>query len=151
MSGIFHGLLPIELLIEHDGIDRQHEEIFGRIEAIKEAALDMEALPGSTITELASCFADHFATEERLAREAGIEMSRHAREHVDALRVLTRARADLEGRRLDTRTFLRYLEYWFEHHINQYDKPLGHRLSQYGKPAGIRPAACSGGNFPLPA
>lgn len=130
MSQICQGLLPIELMIEHAELDHQHNEIFCRIEAIKESALASGQPPHDEVGGLIAYFADHFATEERLAEAAGIEFSAHVQAHSHALRVLHKARNDLGSGRLDLRTFLRYLEYWFEQHINDFDKPLGRSLSR---------------------
>ncbi len=136
MTELAHGLLPIELMIDHAEVDSQHDEIFSRIEAMKESSLLSDAASHDDVASLITCFADHFATEERLAREAGIEFSAHVREHDQALRLLNKAFVDLGSGRLDLRTFLRYLEFWFEQHINEFDKPLGNRLS--GRSSGAR-------------
>lgn len=128
MSRIPHGLLPQELMIEHAEIDGQHDEIFFRIEAIKESSLASGTVPRAEIADLVAYFSGHFATEERAARASGMDFSAHARAHEQALRIFDKAGADLDSGRLDLRTFLRYLEYWFEQHISEFDKPLGRRL-----------------------
>jgi len=128
MERMPQGLLPVELMIDHGELDAQHNEIFWRIEALKESSLLAGEPPLDDVVALVSCFTRHFATEERLAQEAAIEFSIHAREHHQAARVLQKAETDLGSGRLNLRTFLRYLEYWFEQHINEYDKPLGYRL-----------------------
>jgi hemerythrin-like metal-binding protein len=128
MSRMPHGLLPQELMIEHAEIDDQHDEIFFRIESIKESSLASGAIPHGEIADLVTYFSGHFATEERIARATGLDFSAHAKAHEQALRVFDKAGADLDSGRLDLRTFLRYLEYWFEQHIAEFDKPLGRRL-----------------------
>lgn len=128
MDEVPHGLLPTELMIGHPEVDAQHDEIFCRIESLKNILLEDGQPHYAEFDSLVDFFKVHFATEEACARAAGIEFSAHAREHLKSLRVLSRAVADLHGGRLDVRTFLRYLEYWFEQHINDFDKTLGQRL-----------------------
>lgn len=128
MDEMPHGLLPTELAIGHPEVDAQHDEIFCRIESLKNILLEDGQPHFAEFDSLVEFFKLHFATEESCACAAGIEFSAHAREHLKNLRVLSRAVADLRSGRLDLRTFLRYLEYWFEQHINDFDKVLGHRL-----------------------
>lgn len=128
MDEVPHGLLPTELMIGHPEVDAQHDEIFCRIETLKAVMLEDGQPHHAEFDALIAFFELHFATEEACAQAAGIDFSAHAREHLKSLRVLSRAVADLRGGRLDLRTFLRYLEYWFEQHINDFDKALGHRL-----------------------
>jgi len=130
MKQIPQGLLPVELMIDHGELDAQHNEIFWRIEALKESSLLADGVPHDDVAALISCFADHFATEEHLAQAAALDISAHMQEHERSLRVLRKADVDLGCGRLDLRTFLRYLEYWFEQHINEHDKPLGYRLGR---------------------
>ncbi|HEX5804107.1 MAG TPA: hemerythrin family protein [Azospira sp.] len=138
-----HGLLPEELLIGHPDVDDQHEEIFCRIERLKSIVLEDGQPHYAEFDSLFEFFKMHFATEESCARTAGIDFSVHAREHLRNLRILSRALADLHARQLDVRTFLRYLEYWFEQHINDFDKALGHCLDQADgrDKRNLRPAA----------
>lgn len=142
MGQKLHGMLPLELMVDHAMLDAEHDEIFCRIEAIKESALSAERMPEDELLALADCFARHFASEEQLAREVGMEFSEHAHEHAQALRMLDKACDDLRAGGLDLRSFLRCLEYWFEHHINAFDKPLGRRLAQ--RAAGSRGARAAG-------
>lgn len=125
-----HGLLPEELMIGHPDVDAQHDQIFCRIECLKEIVLADGQPHYSEFDSLLALFKTHFATEESCARTAGIDFSAHAREHLKNLRIFSKALADLHAGHLDVRTFLRYLEYWFEQHINDFDKTLGHRLDE---------------------
>ena len=131
-----HGLLPVQLMLEHAEIDAQHNDIFCQVEAIKAASLldgdEASVLLAQELAGLVRFFGFHFATEERLAEEAGLDFEAHRREHQKNLRLLDKACAEQRLGKLDLRTFLRYLEYWFEHHINEYDKPFGERLLGHG-------------------
>lgn len=145
-------LLPNELLLDHPVIDEQHDEIFYRVESIKSAALTSGDLPVEELRSLTAFFAHHFATEVRLAREAGVPFSpAHAREHTRHLQLLERADAEIESGKLDLRSFLRYLEYWFEHHINEFDKALGEQLAQALARSAERSLAAAGSGVELSA
>ena len=143
MDEIPHGLLPTELVVGQPEVDAQHDAIFCRIEALKNVLLEDGQPHYAEFDALLDCFKQHFATEESCARTAGIDFSAHSREHLKSLRVFSKAAADLHGGRLDMRTFLRYLEYWFEQHIRDFDKVLGQRLDEAGRRSGrsVRSAA----------
>lgn len=70
----------------------------------------------------------HFATEERIAQEAGLEFSLHTQTHRDNLRVIGRALSEVKQGARDVRSFLRYAEFWFERHIVQDDQPFAAKL-----------------------
>ena len=145
MDNVRCGLLPLELMVEHRELDMQHDEIFGYIEFLKAASLEPGGLTPEDLQVLSDRFTHHFADEQRLAKEAMIEFSEHAQEHAKNLRLFNKARDEMCAGKLDLRTFLRYLEYWFEHHINEYDKPLGARLAERSLGRSARTARSSFG------
>jgi len=145
METFSSGLLPVELMVEHHELDSQHDEIFGCIEQLKESLLEVDALTPEKLQRLVDHFDHHFATEARLAKEAMIDFSRHGEEHGRNLRLLHKACDELRAGKLELRAFLRYLEYWFEHHINEYDKPLGQRLADRSATLGGRSGRLNGG------
>lgn len=145
MESMRCGLLPLELMVDHHELDAQHDEIFGYIEFLKASSLEPGVLTPEELQVLSEYFARHFATEQQLAKEAMIEFSAHAQEHAKSLRLFNKACDDMRAGKLDLRTFLRYLEYWFEHHINEYDKPLGARLSERSASRAARSARLSRG------
>lgn len=118
----FAGLLPEALLVDLPEIDAQHEEIFHRIESLKTACFEISYVPIDEFDALLECFAMHFATEERIAEEAGLEFAKHTKVHEDTLRMLRRALAELRSKGRDAHAFLRYCEYWFERHIAEDDR-----------------------------
>lgn len=139
------GLLPVELMVDHHELDGQHDEIFGCIEQFKVTSLEADALTPEALQCLVDLFTHHFATEARLAREAMIDFSRHDDEHARSLRLLHKACEELRAGKLELRGFLRYLEYWFEHHINEYDKPFGLRLADRSTTFAGRAGRTTGG------
>jgi hemerythrin len=122
MDACFPGLLPEQLLVDLPEIDAQHEEIFCRIEALKTACFESSHVPFDEFEALIEYFAMHFATEERIAEEAGLDFVQHAQIHEDTLRLLGKALGEMVRRARDAHSFLRYCEYWFERHISEDDR-----------------------------
>lgn len=116
------GLLPEALLVDLPEIDAQHEEIFHRIEALKTTCFESSYVPIDEFHALLDFFATHFATEERIAADAGLDFTDHARIHDDTLRLLQKALGDVITGTQDVHSFLRYAEYWFERHISEDDR-----------------------------
>ncbi|MDS4015660.1 MAG: hemerythrin family protein [Candidatus Accumulibacter sp.] len=118
------GMLPDALLIDLPEIDAQHEEIFCRIEALKAACFGSGPAPLEEFRSLLDYLKHHFASEERIAQQTGINFAAHAQVHRENMQVLRKAFSEvLDGSR-DVHSFLRYAEYWFERHINVEDKPF---------------------------
>jgi hypothetical protein len=63
------GLLPAALLIDLPEIDVQHEEIFRRIEALKETCYGNGPVSFDEFESLLDYLKYHFATEESIAQE----------------------------------------------------------------------------------
>lgn len=127
------GFLPAALMTGETEMDVQHEGIFGRIEHLKNLAFETHSLPVEEVRALIDFLAEHFATEERLAQAAKIEFLVHGQEHARNLRLLNKAASELENGKLDRHTFLRYIEYWFEQHIADFDKRFAARLTEVKK------------------
>lgn len=115
-------LLPEALLVDLPEVDAQHEEIFTCIESLKSACFDSTYVPINELHALIELFERHFSTEERIAREAGLDFDGHTRIHRDTVRLLRKGFDDIIAGAQDTHPFLRYAEYWFERHIKEDDK-----------------------------
>ncbi|MFZ2855003.1 MAG: hemerythrin family protein [Rhodocyclaceae bacterium] len=124
-------LLPAALVIDHPEVDEQHQEIFTRIELLKVACVDGGYSGISAFDDLLVFIGHHFATEERIAAQAGLEFSRHTKAHHDNLYVLSKALNEVRRGASDVYSFLRYLEYWFERHILEEDKPFAVLLKSH--------------------
>ncbi len=122
------GLLPESLVIDLPEVDVQHEEIFIRIESLKTACFDIDYDPIGDFESLLSFFVYHFATEERIAQESDLEFSEHIKTHRKGLRVLNKALDDVRSGLRDAYSLLRYIELWFERHINEQDKAFSASL-----------------------
>lgn len=119
------GLLPEALVIDLPEVDAQHEEIFTRIESLKVACFEGNDPGIEMFDELLAFLGHHFATEERIAQESGLEFSLHAKTHRDSLYMLNKVLNEVRRGVCDVHSFLRYVEYWFERHILERDKPFG--------------------------
>jgi len=128
MDNMLRGLLPEEMLTDHLGMDLQHEEIFSRIEYLRNSETDDDALLIPALSSLLTYLAEHFAMEEQLAAEGGVEFSTHARDHAENLRLFHKALGEVKRGSMPPRMFLRYIDYWFEHHINMLDRPFAQHL-----------------------
>src|SRR6185369_958764 len=76
----------------------------------------------------------HCATEEALAREAGLEFSSHAAKHQQMLKGIAKTLDEVGEGHTDAFSLIRYLEYWFERHIREEDIGFGLRLQGSGAP-----------------
>lgn len=135
------GLLPESLMIDLPEVDAEHEEVFIRIESLKNACFEVDYDPIGDFESLMDFFVRHFATEERIARQNGLAFSEHIATHRKSLRVLNKALDEVRSGGRDAYSFLRYIELWFERHINELDKPFAASLQSRRR---YRP-------FPMPA
>lgn len=117
--------LPKELVIGVAEIDDQHEALFAQLIFLKELCLETKHLPLEQAEGLLAALREHYATEERLAAENGIDFSAHAREHELMLRAVGKTLMEVVEGRANIFSLLRYLDYWFERHIAEEDKLLG--------------------------
>lgn len=125
--------LPSALILGVPEIDTEHARIFERLVALKAQHIDGNHFPEESAEELLNALREHFATEERLAAQAGLDFSSHTDKHQQMLGLvaanLNKARADGS----DAFTLYRYLGYWFEKHIEEEDKAL--KICQSADPA----------------
>lgn len=121
-------LLPEALRLGLPEVDAQHEAVFVQVEALKDCCF---SAPDCLLAGLEALVADlevHFATEEHLAWSARLEFSAHARFHERSLRGLRRALSDVRAGTVDAYSLLRFIEFWFERHIAEFDRPFVERL-----------------------
>lgn len=128
MEVVVHNFLPDALVLDVPEIDVQHEEIFSRIEWLKAVCLEANCLPPEPAADFLAFLTEHFATEERIALAAGIGFSEHARKHCDNLSAIAKAIHAVHVGHSDIFSLLRYLEYWFERHIVEEDRPFAAAL-----------------------
>lgn len=133
--------LPVELLIGVPRIDFQHADLFRKVAMLKEICLRDSVLPGAEAEALQRSLSEHYATEEEVAREIGVDFSAHAEKHRNMLQLIGRALDEVLAGRADVFGTLRYIEYWFERHIVQDDLSLGERVRRQS--ASVVPASLS--------
>ena len=124
--------LPGNLLVNIEEIDQQHADLFSCLADLKELCMDSGELPDDQADMLLTRLREHCATEEQLARQAGLDFSRHAIKHQTMLHAIDKAVHELSVGKRDAFGLLRYIEYWFERHIDEEDRLLGANLQQVG-------------------
>lgn len=125
-------------------IDDQHVHLAGLIDRLSAAlrdGLDGDAIP-SSLNELVSFTAFHFATEERLMEQHEIaDLARHRAEHRSLLHDIQNLQVD--GDVTSISLILRYLQEWLLRHVDGLDRQLGQTLIALGYHSGstaARPA-----------
>lgn len=122
--------LPVALVLEVPEIDDQHRALFAQLEEIKAICVEVNYLPVAHAEKLVQDLKVHFATEERLAIAVGYDFAEHARKHEKMLSAIYKGMDKVSNGSKDVFGVLRYVEYWFERHIAEEDKPLGIRLAR---------------------
>lgn len=117
--------LPSGLLLGVEKIDIQHAALFRRLIQLKESYLLNGELLAAEAAGLVQALREHYASEEQLAGEIGMDFAAHTNGHRKMLQMISKALNDGVEGRADVFGTLRYIEYWFERHIAQDDKPLG--------------------------
>ena len=125
--------LPDALHLSVDEIDTQHGALFSLLSDIKENCLASNELPVERASELVKALHEHFRTEEKLASIAGYDFSEHAIKHVKMVSAIEKGLAEVISGTQDAFSLLRYVEYWFERHIAEEDRPLTTYMAQHPK------------------
>ena len=134
--------LPEALMIDVPELDAQHRSLFAGLAELKALCIKENSLPQAYAEHLLLALREHFATEERLADEIGVDFTDHAEKHDRMLAAITKGMADVYDGKRDVFGLLRFVEYWFERHIKEDDMPLGESLvAVRSSPTGLRPAA----------
>lgn len=122
--------LPLGLAVDVTVIDEQHAELFALLADLKRVCLERNEVPAAELDALINFLHDHFETEERLAREAAMNFSSHARKHQTVLKGIQRIADHVRNGEADVYSLIKYIEYWFEKHIVDEDKALAYNIQQ---------------------
>lgn len=122
--------LPSALVIDVPEIDAQHAHLFEQLEEFKASCIDHNAYQAEEAEALFATLTVHCQTEERLAGEAGLDFRRHGDKHRVMLRGIRKMIDDMENPDADVFSLIRYVDYWFERHIQEEDRNLGINLRQ---------------------
>lgn len=128
MNTGFSSHLPRALIVNVAEIDRQHDGLFSELAALKAMCIEQNALPVARAEALFDLLVTHWATEEQLARDAGLDFRKHHEKHERMLKGIRKMLNEVEGEALDVFSLIRYIDYWFERHIADEDKDLGYAL-----------------------
>ena len=109
-------------------IDGEHDELFAFLEGFKVYCFDISPMPQDRRRELFGILQRHFETEERLATEAGINFLDHADAHETMLETIAQTLNQMGSNNSDLYSLIRYIGYWFEIHILNYDITLARSL-----------------------
>ncbi len=120
--------LPGALLINVPEIDAQHADLFERLASLKISCIEHNAYMQEEADELFVTLVEHCETEERLAREAGVDFRRHGEKHLAMLHGIRKRLDEMEHPEADVYGVIRYIEYWLERHIREEDTLLGKSL-----------------------
>lgn len=121
--------LPNSLVLGVPEIDAQHRELFAKLAEIKATCIAENCLPEASADALLVFLQDHFLTEERLAKAAGYDFSRHAAKHEIMIAAIRQGIAKVQIGKKDVFGLLKFVEYWFERHIAEEDLLLSKVLS----------------------
>lgn len=130
--------LPDALLINVPEVDEQHAGLFANLAHLKDRCVELNCLPAEDAAKLLEILRVHCATEEALAREAGLEFSVHAAKHQQMLKGIAKTIEEVHEGHTDAFSLIRYLEYWFERHIREEDIGFGQCLQDSGAPMAER-------------
>jgi len=120
--------LPDALIINVPAIDDQHAGLFARLAHLKDLCIESNCLPSVEADTLLECLSVHCATEEYMAAQVGLDFAEHAQKHQKMLKAIARTLHEVKEGRTDVFSLIRFIEYWFERHISEEDRPLGRNL-----------------------
>lgn len=120
--------LPAALRVHVPVIDAQHADLFERLASLKVSCIEHNAYMQEEADALFVTLVEHCETEERLAREAGVDFRRHGEKHVVMLHGIRKRLDEMEHPEADVYGLIRFIEYWLERHIREEDKLLGMSL-----------------------
>jgi hemerythrin-like metal-binding protein len=125
--------LPEALLIDVPEVDEQHANLFASLAHLKDRCIELNCLPPDDAAQLLEALTVHCATEESLAKHAGLDFAVHAKKHSEMLKGIGKTVNEVQQGRMDVFSLIRYIEYWFERHITEEDKPLGLSLKNVSR------------------
>lgn len=130
MNALSSPFLPLALLLDVPEIDDQHAGLFWRLASLKSHCIEQNALPHGEVDALLHALREHCATEEEMAVEAGLDFAAHAEKHAKMLQQIEKMLLQVSEEKADVFSLIKFLEYWFERHIQEEDKHLGRCLQQ---------------------
>lgn len=124
MTGDRPGSLSDDYFVDYCEIDKQHTEIYAQLALLSAEYLDSGELPVAGFLHLFQLVEQHFAAEEELAAQAAIPFSEHTKVHHDNLEQMRDTFDIVQSGLSDPMALIRYVDFWFLHHIVLFDKPF---------------------------
>lgn len=128
MSNHQYSMLPLSLHTHVHEIDTEHNELFEFLESFKEYCFDSTPMPQLKRDALHQMLESHFETEAHLAEKAGLNFSYHEAAHDNMLDMVMRSLNQMSSKNSDLYSLIRYIGYWFEKHILDYDIQLARNI-----------------------
>lgn len=125
--------LPSNLIVGVDLMDEQHAYLFAELDALKRRCLEHNALPQDEAKALLEALEVHFSSEHGLADDVAADFSTHDRKHQAMIGGIRKMISEVLHERMDVFSLIRYIEYWFERHILDEDRPLAEAIRHYRK------------------
>ena len=109
-------------------VDRQHEELFALVNRLHDAKTHRADLMGQVFADLSDYVRDHFALEEKLMRDAGVDaahLAEHLAAHADFVASLTDFRRHSDaGSEGAADAVLAFLTDWLSQHVQSTDRRM---------------------------
>ena len=121
MASTQYIMLPQNLLTNIGVVDSEHNELFVFLEGFKEYCFEAQDIPQSKRDILYQMLVSHFETESQLAHTAGVDFSYHEAAHLKVLDIVSRTLNQMSSNNSDLYSLIRYIGYWFEKHILDFD------------------------------
>lgn len=130
MASAQYLMLPQNLLTNISVVDSEHNELFVFLEGFKEYCFGAQDIPQSKRDTLYQMLVSHFETESQLAHAAGVDFSYHETAHLKVLDVVSKTLNQMSSNNSDLYSLIRYIGYWFEQHILDFDLRFALNVTQ---------------------
>ena len=128
MSGPHRQYLAVNEVLDIQEMDEEHNELFKRLENLKEHSFGNQALLREEADNLLEYLTQHFRTEQNLAEKAGIDFAAHAQIHEKMLGVVSLALNEFYLGNGDIFGLIKYIHLWFTRHIRETDSRFAEKL-----------------------
>jgi hemerythrin len=122
-------MLPSHLRVNIPEVDTEHNEPFLFLEEFKRYCFEKVLVPLEKRNALRNVLIDHFATEFALAKRSKLDFDLHGKAHANMFKVVSQALDQMSTNNSDLYSLIRYIDYWFEKHILDYDIPMARNIT----------------------
>jgi len=122
-------MLPKSLMVNVPAMDIEHHELFMYLEEFKESCFDSAHITLEKRDVLYGLLLKNCQTEKVLAQSVNFDFTSHALAHAQMLKIVFHTLNQLSSNNGDIYTLIRYISYWFERHILEYDIQIAQGLN----------------------